>query len=141
MLNKILIVDDEENIRFVLKEAFTGEYAVFTASEGLSAVEIIKKESPFLVFLDIDMPGLDGVAVLKLIKETGQFPVVWMLTGIDKLDTVLQALNLGASGYITKPFEVEKIREIVLNAMIASDSKQQDEPNDKPWRVKKKSSE
>ncbi|MBU2572925.1 MAG: response regulator [Elusimicrobia bacterium] len=136
-MNKILIVDDEENIRFILKEAFAGEYAVFTASEGLSAVEIIKEERPAMVFLDINMPGLDGVAVLKLIKGTGQSPVIWMLTGVEDLETVLQTLNMGASGYITKPFDVGKIREIVSSTMTASERKERRNPNDKPWQIKK----
>lgn len=138
MAEKILIVDDDANVRFVLSEAFAAEYTVFTAPDGLGAVEIIKKESPALVLLDINMPGPDGVAVLKLIKETGRSPIIWMLTGVEDLDTVLKTLNMGASGYITKPFEIIKVREIVAGALPGASEKEKDKPSDRPWRVKRK---
>lgn len=137
MAEKILIVDDDANVRFVLQEAFTAEYIVFAAPDGPGAVEIVKKESPAIVLLDINMPGPDGVAVLKLIKETGRTPIVWMLTGVEDLETVLKTLNMGASGYITKPFEVARVREIVSSALQAASPKEQDKSSDRPWRVKK----
>lgn len=137
MAEKILIVDDEANVRFVLQKAFAAEYTVFTAPDGPGAIEIIKKESPALVLLDVNMPGPDGVAVLKLIKETGRSPVIWMLTGVEDLDTVLKTLNMGASGYITKPFEIIKVREIIAGALQGAPDKEKDKPSDRPWRVKK----
>ncbi|HNW43730.1 MAG TPA: response regulator [Elusimicrobiales bacterium] len=135
MPKKILIVDDEEKIRFLLQKALEGQYDVLTAPEGLSAVELVKKERPDLVFLDFNMPGPDGVAVLKLIKETGQCPVVWMLTGVDDLGTVLKALETGAAGYITKPLEIEKIRSIAADALNSPGTGGQ--PGARPWQVKK----
>ncbi|MFA6434542.1 MAG: response regulator [Elusimicrobiales bacterium] len=139
MRHKILIVDDEENIRFVIKETFSQAYQVFTASEGQTAVEIIKKERPTLVFLDMKMPGISGLEVLRRIKETGFSPVIWMLTGDEDLDLALKTLKMGASGYLTKPFEIKKIREIALGVIEGSDRKaQHDTRADKPWRVKKK---
>ncbi len=138
MQHKILIVDDEDHIRFVIKEAFSHAYQVFTASEGLAAVEIIKKERPTLVFLDIKMPGISGLEVLRLVKEAGLSPVIWMLTGEEDLDIALTTLNMGASGYLTKPFDIKKIRDIVLNVIVDSQKEQHDPQGDKPWRVKKK---
>lgn len=141
MQHKILIVDDEENIRFVIKEAFSHSYQVFTAAEGLAAMEIIKKEKPTLVFLDIKMPGVSGMDVLRLVKEAGLSPVIWMLTGDEDLEVALKTLKMGASGYLTKPFEIKKIRDIVLNTVLGSEQKEQrDTRGDKPWRVKKKKS-
>ena len=139
MRQKILIVDDKENVRFVIKEALSNTYEVFTASEGLSAVEIIKKEHPMLVFLDMKMPGMSGLEVLQLVKETGLTPVIWMLTGEEDLDIALKTLKMGASGYLTKPFEVKKIREIILNTVASAERKEHhDTQGDKPWRVVKK---
>ena len=136
MQHKILIVDDEENVRFVLKEAFSKTYQVFTASEGLSAVEIIKKERPMLVFLDMKMPGISGLEVLRLVKEAGLTPVIWMRTGEEDLDIALKTLKLGASGYLTKPFDVKKIRDIILNTIQGAERKEHhDTQGDKPWRV------
>ena len=138
MPHKILIVDDDVNIRFVIKEAFAGAYQVFTAAEGLAAVEIIKKERPTLVFLDIKMPGPSGLDVLQLIKDAGLSPIIWMLTGEEDLEVALRTLKMGAAGYLTKPFEVQKIRDIVVNAILDNEKKEQhDTGGDKPWRVKK----
>ena len=99
MKHKILIVDDEENILFVVREAFVANYEVFTARNGELALEIIRREKPSFIFLDIKMPGMSGVEVLELIKNTGASPIVWMLTGDDSLDTAMQTLSGGASGY------------------------------------------
>ncbi len=138
MRYKILIVDDETNVRFVIKEALLGAYQVFTAAEGLAAMEIVKKERPMMVFLDIKMPGPSGLEVLRLIKETGLNPVIWMLTGEEDMDVAIQTLKMGAAGYLTKPFEVQKIRDIVMNAVDDSRKKEQhDTRGDRPWRVKK----
>jgi len=139
MAHKILIVDDEENLRFILKEAFSKEYQVLTAAEGLSAVEIIKKESPLLVFLDMKMPGISGLEVLRLVKEASLSPVIWMLTGEEDLEIALAALKLGASGYLTKPFDLERIGEIIRDTvLVAEKNKEHKIPVDKPWNVMKK---
>ena len=139
MQHKILIVDDEENVRFVIKETFSHSYQVFTAAEGNTAIEIIKKERPTLVFLDMKMPGISGLDVLRLVKEAGLNPVIWMLTGEEDLDLALKTLKMGAAGYLTKPFEIKKIREIVLSTVSGSDMKEQhDTRGDKPWTVKRK---
>ncbi len=140
MKHKILIVDDEENILLVVKAAFVSNYEVFTASAGEAALEIIRREKPSFVFLDIKMPGMSGVKVLERIKETGAAPVVWMLTGDEDMEMALATLQGGASGYITKPFEVDRIRTVVLNALedLEKGDKERGE-NDKPWHVGKKS--
>ena len=140
MEHKILIVDDEENILLVVKAAFVSNYEVFTASAGEAALEIIRREKPSFVFLDIKMPGMSGVKVLERIKETGAAPVVWMLTGDEDMEMELATLQGGASGYITKPFEVDRIRTVVLNALedLEKGDKERGE-NDKPWHVAKKS--
>ena len=139
MQHKILIVDDEEHIRFVIKEAFSRDYQVFTAAEGLAALEIIKIERPSLVFLDIKMPGISGLDVLRLVKEAGLSPVIWMFTGEEDLEVAIKTLSMGAAGYLTKPFEIKKIRDIVLNTIIGSEDKEQRGiQGDRPWHVKKK---
>lgn len=139
MKHKILIVDDEENILFVVKAAFAPAYDVFTAQDGAAALEIIRKEKPAFVFLDIKMPGISGLEVLELIKGAGAAPAVWMLTGDEDLEMAMKALNAGAKGYLTKPFDVEKLREIVLNAMEDTDrGERRGASSEKPWRVKKK---
>ncbi|PIU20014.1 MAG: two-component system response regulator [Elusimicrobia bacterium CG08_land_8_20_14_0_20_59_10] len=134
---KILIVDDDENIRTVLSKAFPGDYTVSTAPDGEAALELIKSGKPDLVFLDIAMPGLSGFDVLARIKEAGLSPVVWMLTGEDELEIALKALDLGAAGYQTKPFDVVKLREIAADVVSTEGGKKKHLPGDKPWSVKK----
>jgi two-component system NtrC family response regulator len=138
MKHKILIVDDEENVLFVVKAALAQHYEVLTAREGISALELISKERPVFVFLDIKMPGMSGIEVLELIKDTGATPVVWMLTGDEDLSTALRTLETGASGYLTKPFDIQRLREIVLSAVEGAENKtRRGGPSEKPWHVKK----
>jgi len=138
MKQKILIVDDDENILFVVKAAVEAQFEVFTASGGEAGLEIIKTEKPFLVFLDIAMPGMSGIRVLEIIKELGLEPVVWMLTGNEDLETAAFTLKGGASGYLTKPFDVDQLRSVAFNALAdAEKNHKQAAAEDKPWRVKK----
>jgi DNA-binding response OmpR family regulator len=135
---KILIVDDEPNILFVISQAFQDEYCVFTAAGGEKALELLRAEKPDFVFLDIKMPGLSGIEVLARIKTTGAAPVVWMLTGNDELDTAMETLRAGASGYLTKPFDLAQIRMVVTATFDTQKQKEShDSSGDKPWRVKK----
>ena len=135
---KILIVDDEPNILFVISQAFQDAYEVHTASGGETALELMRTEKPDFVFLDIKMPGISGMEVLARIKTTGSSPIVWMLTGNDELETAMQTLRAGASGYLTKPFDLAQIRVIVATAFDSQEQKEShDVSGDRPWRVKK----
>ena len=138
MTHKILIVDDEENVLFVVKQAFSGQCEVLTALTGEAGLEIIKKEKPSFVFLDIDMPGMSGLSVLETIKDMVPVPVVWMLTGSEDLETAAFTLKGGAKGYLTKPFDIDRLRSVVFNALLDLEkNKQQSLAEDKPWHVKK----
>ena len=135
---KILIVDDEPNILFVIGQAFQDTYEVHTAAAGDKALEVMRVEKPDFVFLDIKMPGLTGMEVLARIKTTGASPVVWMLTGNDELETAIETLRQGASGYLTKPFDLAQIRMIVSTAFDVQEKKEShDSSGEKPWRIKK----
>lgn len=139
MARKILIVDDEANILVVIREALSPHCEVLTACDGKTALEMVKLESPDLVFLDIAMPGMSGVQVLERIKEMSSTPVVWMLTGDEDLEMAAHTLKTGAKGYLTKPFDLERLRAVVINAF--EDLERAGQPNgagEKPWRVKKK---
>lgn len=116
MKRKILVVDDDSATLQIIAAAFNDAYEIYTALDGEAALEIIKKERPFLVFLDIAMPKCSGIEVLHRLKETGCKPVVWMLTGAIELDIVMQAMGKGASGYITKPFSLDVMSRVAANA-------------------------
>lgn len=139
MAHKILIVDDEENVLLVVKQALAAQCEVLTAQNGESALDIVKKEKPAFIFLDISMPGMSGIAVLERIRELGTMPIVWMLTGDEDLETAAFTLKGGASGYLTKPFDVERLRAVVLNALAELENVAQHRaPEEKPWHVKKR---
>lgn len=139
MTHKILIVDDDANVLFVIKAALAAHYEVLTAPDGEAGLEIIKKEKPAFVFLDITMPGISGIQVLGLLKDLGLAPVVWMLSGSEDLDTAALTLKGGASGYLTKPFDIERLRNIVSNALLdLENNKRESRAEDKPWHIEKR---
>jgi DNA-binding NtrC family response regulator len=138
MAHKILIVDDETNVLFLVKQAFSGHCEVLTASDGLTAIEIIKNEKPVFVFLDIAMPGMSGLDVLQNVRDLAPAPIIWMLTGDEDLETAALTLKGGAKGYITKPFDIDRLRSVVFNALLDLEkAKEPHDPEDKPWHVKK----
>ena len=84
------------------------------------------------------MPGLSGFEVLELIKTTKISSIIWMLTGEDNINIALKTIQMGATGYLTKPFNVTEIREIVKNVMLNHErSVTHDTSGDKPWHIEK----
>ena len=105
MAYKILIADDEAEIRDVLRLYLEqNDYEILEASDGITAVDIFKKEKLDMALLDIMMPGLDGYRVLKKIRETSNIPVLMISAKMNESDKIL-GLDMGADDYITKPFQ------------------------------------
>lgn len=112
---KLLIVDDEKGITDSLKDFFRQRgFSVKTANNGETALEILKTDKPDIVFLDIRMRGMDGLAVLERIKKTDKSIKVIMLTIHEEETMVNKAKELGADEYITKPFRVDYLEEVVI---------------------------
>lgn len=111
---KILIIDDEKNIRMTVKKALenTG-YEVETAINGEEGLEKLEEGVFPLVLLDMKLPGIDGMDVLEKIKEKGYESNVIMITGYGTVETAVETMKMGAVDYLRKPFKVEEIREIV----------------------------
>lgn len=115
MAYKLLIVDDEIDIREFAKSFFKRRgIEVFTADNGLAALEIIRKESPTLVLLDITMEEVSGLEVLKKLREDGNDIKVIMVTGIEDEAVVNEANSWGIRGYIHKPLVLEELETIVM---------------------------
>jgi len=111
---KVLIVDDQNGIRVLLMEVFGSEgYQTFQASNGKMALEIVKSESPDLVLLDMKIPGMDGLEILKRIKEINRDIKVIMMTAYGELDMIKEATELGALMHFTKPFDIDEMRMVV----------------------------
>jgi DNA-binding response OmpR family regulator len=110
MAKRLLFVDDEEALRTVVQEQLAMEgFDVATAEDGDVAIEMLEKDSYDLVLLDIRMPRMDGLTVLKEMRSRKLRPRVIMLTGADDLSVAIQSVKLGANDYVTKPYEIRNL--------------------------------
>lgn len=108
---KLLIVDDQVGIRILLLEVFATEgYDTFQAANGRTALDIVKTHGPDLVLLDMKIPGMDGLEILKKIKEYDRSIKVIMMTAYGELDMIKEATDLGALMHFTKPFDIDEMR-------------------------------
>jgi len=113
----LLVVDDEEGPRQSLRVVFKNEYDMLLASDGAMAIELARKQKIDVAILDIRMVGMTGIDVLQGLKAVDPQIEVIMLTAYESIDTVRQALRLGACDYLNKPFDIPAIRAAVANAM------------------------
>lgn len=118
-MSRILIVDDESDTRQFLANFFRKrKIETFTASGGEEALAIFDKENPAIVLLDIIMGGMDGVEVLKCLKERDKSARVIMVTGKNPdQEIVKKCKELGAHAYIHKPLELDELEKQVLSLM------------------------
>ena len=109
-MSKLLIIDDEEGIRKVLSLSLASDgYDVSAAATGEEGIEVFKKESPSIILTDIKMPGMDGIEVLKQIKELNSNAEVIMITGHGDMDSAIESLKLDASDFLNKPITDEAL--------------------------------
>ncbi|MBI3062735.1 MAG: UDP-3-O-[3-hydroxymyristoyl] N-acetylglucosamine deacetylase [Deltaproteobacteria bacterium] len=114
----MLIVDDEEGIRESVREILSDEgYRVIEASDGTTVLELIRKERPCLVLLDIWMPQVDGIGLLKEIKEQEPEVNVIMISGHGNIHTAVAAAKLGAFDFIEKPLSLDGLLLTVRRAL------------------------
>jgi two-component system response regulator AtoC len=121
MKEKILVVDDERLIRQSLEKGLAAQgYTVFSAEDGKAALRLAEEESPDLVVLDLKLPDLNGIEVLKGLRELEKDMPVLVITAYGSIDTAIQAIRSGAYDYITKPFDLEALLLSVNQALDAS---------------------
>lgn len=113
-MKRLLIVDDQQGIRLLLNEVLKKEgYATYLAANGIEALNIAEEHELDCVLLDMKIPGMNGVEILKCLKEKWPGLPVFMMTAYGELDIVQEALNLGAIRYFTKPFDIFEVRDEV----------------------------
>ncbi len=119
----ILVVDDDESLREFLEILLVKEgYRVYPAENGEKALDILDSNEISMVISDIRMPGMDGVSLLKAIKtKRPDLPVV-LITAFASMDSAVSAMKEGAWDYLTKPFRIEELREILEKALAAATS-------------------
>src|SRR5438552_17650426 len=116
---KILVVDDELSMREVLEITLRREgYDVTVADGGEAALQALEAAVFDLVLTDLRMRGVDGLAVLRAVKERAPGTAVLMLTAFASTDTAVEAMKLGAYDYVTKPFKLDEIRLTIANDLV-----------------------
>ncbi len=117
-IGHVLIVDDEESICWGLKRLLSGEgHAVSVASTAEEALAMAERTKPDLVVMDVRLPGMDGLAAMKQMNERlGPVPVV-VITAFGNLETAVQAVEQGAVDYLTKPFDLDEVAEVLRRAL------------------------
>lgn len=114
----ILIIDDDQNICFAFERTFEGMgYQTSTAHTGEEGRILIKNKQPDLIFMDIMMPDVNGLELLKEIKASHPDIPIIMITGFSSMNTAIQATKLGAYEYMPKPLDVDKVRLMAKRAL------------------------
>ncbi|MFH1710021.1 MAG: sigma-54 dependent transcriptional regulator [bacterium] len=113
----ILIVEDEKSVREALSFSLSDDYNLFLASDGKKALEIVSERNIDLALLDIRLPEINGMDVLKQIKDKDAGIEVIMLTAIRTVDSAVTAMKLGAYDYIIKPFDIKELMILIEKAL------------------------
>lgn len=128
----ILVVDDEEGPREALRMILKENYDVLLAKDGQECLDLIRRERPSLILLDIRLPGMDGIEVLERVKKVRpEIPVI-IVSAVGTHKTVIDALKLGAVDFIAKPLDVIQVRDTVRKALLQAECEKSLGPNSPP---------
>ena len=117
-MSTILVIDDEAGIRDVLREIIADEgYRVFTAEDGIEGLQILESERVDLVVLDVWLPNMGGIDVLKQIKTDSPDVEVVIISGHANIDLAVKAVKLGAFDFLEKPLSLDRVTTIIKNAL------------------------
>jgi DNA-binding NtrC family response regulator len=115
---RILVVDDERMIRWSIQQALSKDgFSVSAVETGEEAVAQATDEMPDLVLLDITLPGIDGLEVLRRLKAIEPSVSIVMVTAIEDVKVAVEAMRLGAYDYVSKPFDLDRLKVVVHNAL------------------------
>lgn len=116
----VLIVDDQPGIRRLLAEILSEDgHRVVVAANGYEALQLARETPLAMVLMDMKMPGLDGLTTLRELRRGGEHCPVIMMTAYGEAEAMQEALELGAARYISKPFDINAVKEIVTAAVAA----------------------
>ena len=114
IIKNILVIDDESTVRALLKEVITDmNYGFFEAARAEKGIKILEKEEISLIFLDIQLPNTNGLDILPKIKELYPAIPVYLISAFHNMESVIKNMNLKVEGFIPKPFDIYKIKDIV----------------------------
>ena len=113
---KLLIIDDEKSIRLSLQVGLKKlGVEIFTAASGEEGLGLFEQTKPDIAIIDIKLPGIDGIEVLRRIRKDNKSCIILMITYISEVRLAVEAMKLGAHDYFTKPFNIEEIKESIEN--------------------------
>ena len=112
----VLIVDDDEGMRDTLSAVLRRDFRVLKTAAGETALQIMEKEDVDLMMIDVRLPGINGIEVLKIVKENYPYVEVIVISALKEFDTAVEAMRHGAYHYVSKDFELEGVRTLVGNA-------------------------
>ena len=117
-MSNILIVDDEQSYRQLLTLVFESDgHSIRTAANGREAVELVAEEAPDVIVSDVRMPDMDGIEMLRAVRETHPDLGVVFMTAHASVESAREAFKLGADDFVTKPFDVEELKLIVRKTL------------------------
>ncbi|MEW5993215.1 MAG: sigma-54 dependent transcriptional regulator [Candidatus Zixiibacteriota bacterium] len=114
---KILVIDDDPKVSWLLTEGLTPKYEFVSARDGIEGLQLVSTEKPDLVLLDIKMPGMNGLEVLEKLNKVEDRPEGIMVSGHGETDYVVKSIKLGAAEFVDKPFDVQEL-EIRINSVL-----------------------
>jgi CheY-like chemotaxis protein len=114
---RIIIIDDDEKVPWILQEGLESEFDFLWARDGLEGLQMIAAEPPDLVLLDLKMPGMSGLEVLKRLRKSKQKVDVVMVSGHGETRDIVDAIKLGAIDWFDKPFDVREAGIRIWNAI------------------------
>lgn len=117
-MEKILICEDEEDLRVIFIDFFKDKgFEVVCAADGEEGLKLVDSEKPDIMLLDMRMPKLDGYGTLKKLREYNKELPVIVITAYGYICQVIQMMNLGISGYVTKPIDYDKLSDKIREVL------------------------
>ncbi|MBR4529853.1 MAG: helix-turn-helix domain-containing protein [Lachnospiraceae bacterium] len=123
---KVMLADDEgivtDSLRYILEESFAGQCEIRSAKTGRAVIELAETFRPDIAFMDIQMPGINGIEAMREIRTGNENTIFIVLTAYDKFDYARQSIGLGVLDYLNKPFSRDAIEEVMRRAMAQVDA-------------------
>jgi two-component system, response regulator, stage 0 sporulation protein F len=114
---RVLVVDDNQVIQDILKQFLERGYTVEVVGNASLALASVVQKTPDIILLDVRMPGVDGLSLLKSLRDMGVQTPVFVMTGYDSTQVAIEALEKGATGYLPKPFDLIHLDRLIAHAL------------------------
>ena len=137
---RVMLADDEgivlDSLKMIIEKHFPGQCQIETAKTGRDVIELAESFRPDIAFMDIQMPGINGIEAIREIKKSSPSVVFIILSAYDKFDYAREAINLGVLEYVNKPFSAGSITEVLAKALKVIDSRRKKRSEDLRIREK-----